>query len=467
MLWFKKLLGIVLVATGCFYLSLAFKPELTFTLIPLTLLIGGLYLGFLDPVGSKSAAFRIFRYIIGATLIFAAIYSWNIGQKPTFAWQPYSSTINRNQKPTAIYFSASWCIPCLELDRKTFTDQEVIENMQKLNRYKVDLTNYGSEESVKLRRKYSISGVPTLVFLDPDGIEVSHERVVGYIPPEVMNPKIERILTNSPPPEVTPNQPEQVASEPSEISLIADTATIEAGKSFKLGVLFQMQKDWYVYWKNPGDSGTPPQINWSLPEGFEIGEPEWPTPQRFDKPPFATYGFANLLLLAFPVSVPEKIENLTELEFKAEASWLVCREICIGQQGEAGLILPLAGQQTETRPEIDAETKAMFEQTASSIPLPEASWKINAKHDSRTVTLEIIKPEETSDSESLQIDFYPSQQGLFRHGGIKTRPVDQSFEIIMPRSGLPLPEKLHGILVIQNQGESQGKGFIKVIDLNL
>ena len=49
--------------------------------------------------------------------------------------------------------------------------------------FKVDLTNYKSESSEALRRRYAIGGVPTVVFLTPDGSEVRDARVEGFVPP--------------------------------------------------------------------------------------------------------------------------------------------------------------------------------------------------------------------------------------------------------------------------------------------
>ena len=50
--------------------------------------------------------------------------------------------------------------------------------------YRVDLTRYDSPESKALKQKYGISGVPTVVFIGPDGQEVVEARVEGFLSPE-------------------------------------------------------------------------------------------------------------------------------------------------------------------------------------------------------------------------------------------------------------------------------------------
>jgi thiol:disulfide interchange protein DsbD len=87
-------------------------------------------------------------------------------------------------------FYADWCIPCLELDRSTFTDPTVIETLEPYARFKVDLTNYDSPESEALRLKFDVAGVPTILFLDETGQERTTARVVGFLGPEEFLKKV-------------------------------------------------------------------------------------------------------------------------------------------------------------------------------------------------------------------------------------------------------------------------------------
>ena len=79
-------------------------------------------------------------------------------------------------------FSADWCVPCHELELVTFTDPQVVAEARRFDRYKVDLTKYDSEESRASKDRYGITGVPTIVFLRPDGQEVMEARVEGFMP---------------------------------------------------------------------------------------------------------------------------------------------------------------------------------------------------------------------------------------------------------------------------------------------
>ena len=51
-----------------------------------------------------------------------------------------------------------------------------------------------------------------------------------------------------------------------------------AGQPVWLGLAIEHAPHWHTYWKNPGDSGSPPIIDWKLPAGFTAGDFEWPHP---------------------------------------------------------------------------------------------------------------------------------------------------------------------------------------------
>jgi thioredoxin:protein disulfide reductase len=197
--WVKKVLGIILIGVGFFYISLAFNPKMIYYLIPLTLVIGGIYLGFIERSTTRGPYFPWVKRIVGTVAIVGGVMFYIGGQKPSLEWEEYSqSRVEEslaNNHAVVLYFSADWCIPCLELDRMTFTNERVISEMQKFRLLKVDLTNFDSPESGEVRQRYNIAGVPTIVFIDETGDEFSQIRVVGFINATEMLDRVERMRT--------------------------------------------------------------------------------------------------------------------------------------------------------------------------------------------------------------------------------------------------------------------------------
>jgi len=117
---------------------------------------------------------------------------------PGITWEPYSAAVlaeaRDNNQPVVMDFYADWCIPCLELDRNTFTNAEVIDGTKDVRRIKVDLTHFDSPEAEQLRKQFDIAGVPTVVFMRGDGVEERGSRIVGFVPPEEFLARLKPIV---------------------------------------------------------------------------------------------------------------------------------------------------------------------------------------------------------------------------------------------------------------------------------
>jgi thiol:disulfide interchange protein DsbD len=111
-----------------------------------------------------------------------------------------------------IDFTASWCAPCHELERFTFTDRRVKDATSVFRAFRVDLTHYDSPEAERWRRQYRINGVPTVLFLGADGSEIAAARVEGFLPPRAFLERVriatgERAATRQAPPPIPSREP--------------------------------------------------------------------------------------------------------------------------------------------------------------------------------------------------------------------------------------------------------------------
>ncbi|HTM57802.1 MAG TPA: cytochrome c biogenesis protein CcdA [Candidatus Udaeobacter sp.] len=187
MVWVKKLFGVILFSIGLNYALIAIAPRLAGWVLPAALVVGGLWLGFLDRLGSARPAFRAFARIVGALAIVCGIGFVATTPRHGLEFQPITSlelASRAGDQPYVIDFSADWCQPCHELERVTFADRRVIDAMHAFKLYKVDLTRFDSPEADHWRRQFGIHGVPTIVFAHARGEEVREARVEGFMPPE-------------------------------------------------------------------------------------------------------------------------------------------------------------------------------------------------------------------------------------------------------------------------------------------
>jgi thioredoxin:protein disulfide reductase len=199
LVWVEHIFGVILAGMSLFYLALAVAPKETVYVLPLVLVVGGIYLGFIDSSGKDKPALKKIQWIFGVVLILFGLFYANSTRDAGITWRQYSDMelkeAKENGMPVLLDFSADWCIPCLELERNTWTDTRVIEATKDISRLKVDLTYFDSPESEILRKKFNISGVPTVVFIRIDGNEAVDSRIVGFVPPDEFLAKLKQALS--------------------------------------------------------------------------------------------------------------------------------------------------------------------------------------------------------------------------------------------------------------------------------
>src|SRR5215471_15229066 len=110
--------------------------------------------------------------------------------------------------------------------------------------------------------------------------------------------------------------------------LISEVAEVQAGEPFWVALRQTMRPHWHTYWKNPGDSGLPTEINWTLPAGAKAEPIVWPVPTLIDVSGVINYGLQDDVLLMVRITPPAYLTNGT-LTLAASANWLVCDEVCI------------------------------------------------------------------------------------------------------------------------------------------
>jgi len=187
----RTIFGVILVGMALYFLNPIIPDTIFAVLLPLFLVISGIYLLVFNKAGDNTRGFSTFKKILAILAIFAAGYfakPENNENQVKMNWvkfsQEYYETAVADEKPVMIDFYADWCIPCKELDKLTFTDDEIIKLSEKFNLVKVDLTS-GAEGDIKaLKDKYKVKGVPTIVFIDKNGKEMKHHRTLGFVEPE-------------------------------------------------------------------------------------------------------------------------------------------------------------------------------------------------------------------------------------------------------------------------------------------
>lgn len=194
-----------------------------------------------------------------------------------------------------------------------------------------------------------------------------------------------------------------VTSSRATVELLSATDSVAPGQTVELGLHFRFQPGWHIYWMNPGDAGQTPRIELFAPAASTVSDVHWPAPERHVDGPITTFVHQGDVLLPFTLTLPagQAAGALT-----VKASWLVCKDICIPEEGVLRLDLP-AG---DGAPGADA---ALFDAAKASMPAPGA-WQ--AKVDAQGV----LTLEGEGAGALRQADFFPADWGRVEHGAPQT-----------------------------------------------
>ena len=120
------------------------------------------------------------------------------------------------------------------------------------------------------------------------------------------------------------------------VQLTTILSDLYRGYDNRAALYFKLEPGWHIYWKNPGDAGEPPHIQWTLPIGITAGTMRFPAPKRLPLGPLMDYGYEGEVLFPIDIDVADSA-SLGPVVLHAHVDWLVCRGSCI--PGKADLEL--------------------------------------------------------------------------------------------------------------------------------
>ncbi|TVR48448.1 MAG: thiol:disulfide interchange protein [Puniceicoccaceae bacterium] len=265
------------------------------------------------------------------------------------------------------------------------------------------------------------------------------------------------LLTGAPLLALGPVETDHVTAE-----LVAEHTTIQPGKEFWVGLRLEMEHEWHTYWINPGDSGLPTTIDWTLPDGFEAGEIHWPYPEYHPLGPVASYGYEREVILMVPMKAPENLEPGTAVRLSAYTEWLACKVICLPGEAEVALNLKVSADEPEAHP-------VWFERFARAReewPLKVEDWSARAVRSDNRFQLAVDLPEDFS-GEVEALRFFPYEEGLADPVAPQNpRLIEGRLQLDLPISGFFTGEvdAIRGVLVSETGfGESLPR---RAVELN-
>ncbi|MCW5593202.1 MAG: thioredoxin family protein, partial [Burkholderiales bacterium] len=158
----------------------------------------------------------------------------------------------------------------------------------------------------------------------------------------------------------------------------------------------------------PGDSGLPTKIRWTLPEGWKAGPIQWPYPEAQRVGPLMNYGYSDEVLLLVELTPPADAKP-GPVTLKADADWLVCKDICIPEK--ASLSLPFAVAEGE--PPAAAGNAALFSKARARLPVAVSGWSAESAIAGTKLTLRVLPP--AGGVAPAKVSFFPFRENFVDH----------------------------------------------------
>src|SRR5688572_18542192 len=222
---------------------------------------------------------------------------------------------------------------------------------------------------------------------------------------------------------------------------MAETDSPAPGSIVSLAIRMSPEPGWHGYWKNPGDSGTEPSVEWTLPSGAAAGALEYPVPDRLIVGGLMNYVYEGPYALLVKLKVPDGLPPGTALPIGGRFDYLVCtKDICVPESADLTLDLTVGAAGAP------AARRAAFDGFRQALPKPLGSEARFQWSDGR-LSLSIPLPAAMTGEEAY---FFPLTDGAIAYAAQQEVTRDGDSLILETQAGGQQPSSVEGVLRLGN-----------------
>lgn len=137
------------------------------------------------------------------------------------------------------------------------------------------------------------------------------------------------------------------AEEATTARLLTAGPTLAPGTPLSVGIEIKPPAGWHTYWKNPGDSGLPTTVEWTLPPGWRATALEWPAPVAFEADGIVGFGYEGPVVLLAGI-VPPPNAKPGRYDLRANVTWLACKDGCFPGKAALATTVSIGGANLRT-----------------------------------------------------------------------------------------------------------------------
>ncbi|MCW5766107.1 MAG: hypothetical protein KIT68_09045 [Phycisphaeraceae bacterium] len=210
-------------------------------------------------------------------------------------------------------------------------------------------------------------------------------------------------IDSAPPGDDAPKKPHARAR------LVLEHPGAPAGGEVWVGLAFDIDPQWHIYWPGQNDSGMPVTMNLTLPQGASLGQWRWPAPVRhLADGDILDHVYEGRVTIIAPLKIPATAKAGDTLSIGGEFDWLVCKTLCL--PGSAKLSVDVKVLPADARPQPTADAP-LFEAARKRLPRP-AGGDVQRTIDGDKATLSV--------KGAASLRFYPSENSVRVSDLVKT-----------------------------------------------
>lgn len=243
--------------------------------------------------------------------------------------------------------------------------------------------------------------------------------------------------------EVGNGGPGPVKAEHLTAELTSLSPKIAVGGTVQAGLVLTIEEHWHVYWVNAGDSGEPPTVKWTLPEGITAGPMRFPPPTRLPLGPLMDFGYEDQV--AFPITLtasPSMKPGKVHLDAKVD--WLVCASVCLPGKAHLGMDLDVVPGPLPQPALVGALGEGI-----STLPKPlPASMRATVVSDASQLQVTL-----TTGTKEQNAEFYPFDQNVIANAADQPiEPLPDGVRLWLKRdpTATTPPTQLHGLVELSS-----------------
>jgi len=245
-----------------------------------------------------------------------------------------------------------------------------------------------------------------------------------------------------------------------EARLFLEADEARPGETVIAGIELKMDVGWHTYWKNPGASGMPTSIKWTLPAGLTAGEIQWPPPEKLPEEDLTTYIYQGETMLLVPLKLAAELKP-GKLEIRAKVSWLECEVMCLPGDSDVSAVLEIGVTRKESRNSnlITAWQKRLPQSADQLSPLVQWDSPALPGSNSRAFIIQWTPPHPFAEA-----DFFPYADDAFEIEGPTERLTLETKVVALRKKLKKLsgdwPAEISG-LILQKEGDARESFEVK------